>query len=112
MANYSAVKHQSNIFFEFTSVDTLIRKFIRQASEMVSLKKICEDHNEKRYLLTLHDYQRQLESISKIFMNFLDTKRITYGRFCFMSDQELIQMLEHVKDARSASKFINRCFFS
>lgn len=32
MANYSAVKHQSNVFFEFTSVDTSIKKFIRQVS--------------------------------------------------------------------------------
>jgi dynein heavy chain, axonemal len=112
MANYSAVKHQSNIFFEFTSVDTLIKKFIRQVSEMVSLRRLCEDHNDKRYLNTLEEYQRQLASISKIFMNFLDSKRITYGRFCFMSDQELIQMLEHVKDARSASRFISSCFFS
>lgn len=112
MANYSAVKHQSNVFFEFTSVDTLIKKFIRQASEMLSLKRFCEDHNDCRYMGMLEEYQRQLISISKIFMSFLDNKRATYGRFCFMSDLELIQMLEHVKDARTASKFINRCFYS
>jgi hypothetical protein len=32
MANYQAVKHQSNVFFEFTNVDQIIRKFIRQIS--------------------------------------------------------------------------------
>jgi hypothetical protein len=79
---------------------------------MLSLRRLCEDHKDGKYLSTLEEAERQLNSISKVFMNFLESKRILYGRFCFMSDQELIQMLELVKDARSASKFIPCCFYS
>jgi hypothetical protein len=43
-------------------------------------------------------------------MHFLEMKRSTYGRFCFMSDAEFIQVLEHVKDARSTSAYVHYCF--
>jgi len=50
MANSPAVKHQSNVFFDFTSADTIIKKFIRQVSEMPSLKKLCDDYHDRRYI--------------------------------------------------------------
>lgn len=53
MVNCPSVKHQSNVFFEFTSVDGAIKKFIRGVSEMVSLKRLCEDYAEGRYLRQL-----------------------------------------------------------
>lgn len=53
MANSPAVKHQSNVFFEFTSADSVIKKFIRQVSEMSSLKRLCDDYNDRRFMHTL-----------------------------------------------------------
>lgn len=53
MANSPAVKHQSNVFFEFTSADAVIKKFIRQVSEMSSLKRLCDDYNDRRFINTL-----------------------------------------------------------
>ena len=93
MCNYSAVKHQSNVYFDFTNVDGILRKFIRNISEMLSLRRLCDDHKERKQMGTLEECRRILELVSNNFMNFLELKRLTYGRFCFMSNQELIQML-------------------
>ena len=112
MTNYSAVKHQSNVYFDFTNVDGILRRFNRHISEMLSLKRLCEDHKDRKQMGILNECRRILDQVSNNFMNFLEQKRLTYGRFCFMSNQELIQMLEIVKDARSASKFIPCCFYS
>ena len=87
MLNYSAVKHQSNVFFDFTTVDLMIRKFNRQVSEMISLRRLCEDWKDRKYFGTLEECERILGNIAKNFSTFLDSKKVTYGRFCFMSDQ-------------------------
>jgi len=87
MTNYQAVKHQSNVYFDFNNADVLLRKFIRLISEMLSLRRLCEDHKERRFMGMLEEAEKYLSVVSKTFGNFLDTKRITYGRFCFMSDQ-------------------------
>lgn len=44
MTNCPAVKHQSNVFFDFTSVDHSVRKLIRHVGDMSSIKKICDDY--------------------------------------------------------------------
>lgn len=44
MTNCPAVKHQSNVYFDFTSVDSNIRKLIRYVSEMASVRKLCDDY--------------------------------------------------------------------
>ena len=53
MTNCPAVKHQSNVFFEFTSVDNGIKKLIKQVGDMFSLRKLCDDHKDQRYIRML-----------------------------------------------------------
>jgi hypothetical protein len=71
MTNCPAVKHQSNVFFDFTSVDHNIRKLIRQVGDMNSIKKICDDYIESRYTNILKDCEDQLKQINIRFNQFL-----------------------------------------
>ena len=50
MTNCPSVKHQSNVYFEFTALDNSIRKHNRQIHDLNSLKKIAEDYIDKKYL--------------------------------------------------------------
>lgn len=70
MTNCPSVKHQSNVYFEFTSVDTSLKKLNRQMSE-VSLKKIVDDKKDEKYLNLLMNCQRDLKEVNKTFNNFL-----------------------------------------
>jgi hypothetical protein len=71
MTNCPAVKHQSNVFFDFTSVDSSVRKLIRHVSEMNSLRKLCDDYSEGRYINILKDCEEQLKQINIVFNQFL-----------------------------------------
>lgn len=48
MTNCPSVKHQSNVYFEFTSVDQKMRKLIKQISDMSSMRKLVEDCVDKK----------------------------------------------------------------
>lgn len=48
MTNCPSVKHQSNVYFEFTSVDQKMRKLIKQISDMSSMRKLVDDHSDRR----------------------------------------------------------------
>ena len=53
MTNCPAVKHQSNVFFEFTSVDNSLKKLIKQVGDMSSLRKLADDHKDQKYMRIL-----------------------------------------------------------
>ena len=93
MTNCPSVKHQSNVYFEFTSVDNNIRKNNRQVNDMSSIKKIVDDYEEQRYMNLMLNCARDLREVNKTFDNFLEIKRNTYHRFFFLADQELITIL-------------------
>ena len=87
MTNCPSVKHQSNVYFEFTSLDNSIRKINRQTNDLLSLKKITEDHKDEKFLTILSNCDRDLIEVNKVFNNFLEMKRNTYNRFFFLADQ-------------------------
>jgi hypothetical protein len=53
MTNCPSVKHQSNVFFEFSSVDTIMKKLIKQVYDMSSMRKLVEDYDEKKNIQIL-----------------------------------------------------------
>ncbi len=53
MTTCPSVKHQSNVYYEFTSVDSMMKKLIKQISDMSSMRKLVEDHDEKKNIHTL-----------------------------------------------------------
>lgn len=71
MTNCPSVKHQSNVYFEFTSLDNSIRKHNRNINDLNTLKKIAEDYSEKRYLTLMYNIERDLKEVNKIFASFL-----------------------------------------
>jgi hypothetical protein len=48
--------------------------------------------------------------INRVFQNFLEAKRTTYNRFYFLTDEELVTIIENVKDSRSFAKYGGLCF--
>lgn len=109
MTNCPSVKHQSNVFFEFTSVDSSMKKLSRQMYD-VPLKKIVDDCKDTKFLNLLLNCERDLREVNKTFTNFLEMKRMTYHRFFFLADQELITILEKTKDGRTLAGYVGMCF--
>jgi dynein heavy chain len=110
MTNCPSVKHQSNVYFEFTSVDQKMRKLIKQISDMSSMRKLVDDYVDKKNIDILEICDSELKQINKTFQNFLEAKRSTYNRFYFLTDEELVSIIENVKDSRSMAKYGGYCF--
>jgi hypothetical protein len=53
MTNSPSVKHQSNVYFEFTGVDNSMKKLVKQISDMSSMRKLIEDYQETKFIQTL-----------------------------------------------------------
>lgn len=50
MINCPSVKHQSNVYFEFTGVDGNMKKLIKQVAEVHSLRKLVDDISDKQIM--------------------------------------------------------------
>lgn len=71
MTNCPSVKHQSNVYFEFTSMDTSLKKLNRQGHDMSSLRRFVDDYKDTKFLNLLKNCERDLIEVNKIFNNFL-----------------------------------------
>jgi len=64
MTSCPSVKHQSNVFYEFSSVDSTMKKMIKQISEMSSMRRLVEDYDEQKYFNTLLKCGTELKEIN------------------------------------------------
>lgn len=58
----------------------------------------------------MENIERDVRQVNKTFASFLEIKRNTYHRFFFLADQELINILENTKGAKSLAKYAGYCF--
>jgi hypothetical protein len=65
----------------------MMKKLIKQISDMSSMRKLIEDHSDKKNIHTLERCSSELKAINKTFQNFLEAKRATYNRFYFLTDE-------------------------
>lgn len=51
-----------------------------------------------------------MDKIQKSLEEYLETKRVLFPRFYFLSNDELLQILANSSDVRAVQKHINKCF--
>lgn len=91
----------------FFSADRSWRRVMSQARQNTLVVKFC---SEGTVLNALTDAVRTFESISKALTAYLDSKRLSFPRFFFLSDDELLQILSQTKDPRSVQPHLPKCF--
>ena len=91
----------------FQTVDKVWRKVMDATHKSPSVIAIGED---ERLCRSLRENNELLELVQKGLNDYLDTKRLAFPRFFFLSNDELLQILSETKDPLRVQPFVRKCF--
>ena len=93
---------------QFKNIDIGWRNIMEPASREPSLfDNISIDGTT---LIHFKDANKNLEEIQKSMHQYLETKRISFPRFFFLSDEDLLDILSQTKDPLRVQEHLNKCF--
>ena len=77
---------------------------------MVSQKNVLRATHEQGLQQMLSDMNEKLERIQRSLDMYLETKRQTFARFYFISNDDLLEILGQAKDPSSIQNHLKKCF--
>ena len=88
-------------------VDRLWRKTLAVAKASPHVLTVC---SSIKLLEQFQDSNKQLESVQKGLADYLETKRLAFARFFFLSNDELLQILSQTKNPLAVQPHLRKCF--
>ncbi|XP_032448113.1 dynein heavy chain 1, axonemal [Lynx canadensis] len=91
----------------YQTMERIWRKIMKNAYENREVINVCSD---QRLLDSLRDCNKLLDMVQKGLSEYLETKRGTFPRFYFLSDDELLEILSQTKDPTAVQPHLRKCF--
>ncbi|XP_043932324.1 dynein axonemal heavy chain 1 [Protopterus annectens] len=91
----------------YQTMERMWRKIMKNASENRQVISLCP---EPRLLENLRECNKLLEMVQKGLSEYLETKRGSFPRFYFLSDDELLEILSQTKDPTAVQPHLRKCF--
>jgi dynein heavy chain len=91
----------------FTTMDRTWRRIMNQAKQKPGVVEFCAD---AKLLDSFRECNKLLELVAKGLSAYLESKRIAFPRFFFLSDDELLQILSQTKDPTAVQPHLRKCF--
>lgn len=91
----------------FRAVDSTWRVSMAQTYEQPSCVAVAR---RKGFLHSLIEANKKLEIIQKGLNDYLETKRLAFPRFFFLSNDELLEILAETKDPLRVQPHLKKCF--
>ncbi|OQR95763.1 dynein heavy chain, partial [Thraustotheca clavata] len=95
---------------ESSLFDDVNSSYCRVTEAMAQAKNALKGTHLPKTLETLVDMQEKLDQIQKCLDQYLETKRMMFPRFYFLSNDDLLEILGHQKDPDQVQKHIKKCF--
>lgn len=92
---------------KFKAVDATWRKTMEKAVKNPEVLQVCQD---EELLKALSEANRHLEQVQKGLADYLETKRLAFARFFFLSNDELLQILSQTKNPLAVQPHLRKCF--
>ncbi|CAF1247347.1 unnamed protein product, partial [Didymodactylos carnosus] len=91
----------------YQTMERIWRKVMKQAKDNPEVITLCP---ESRLRDNLREANKLLEQVQKGLSEYLETKRMAFPRFYFLSDDELLQILSQTKDPKAVQPHLRKCF--
>ena len=91
----------------FGNVDNMWRNIMRQAAAAPACTQVVRIDRLLEQLTKAHG---MLESTMHSLNAYLETKRLYFSRFFFLSNDELLEILAETKDPHRVQKHLSKCF--
>ncbi|MEW5311652.1 MAG: hypothetical protein WDW38_003348 [Sanguina aurantia] len=91
----------------FRDMDDTWRRIMQQVKANAVMTEVAELPG---LLEDLQHCNRQLDVVEKGLNDFLDTKKMAFPRFFFLSNDELLEILSEAKDPVNVQPFVKKCF--
>ena len=91
----------------FGAVDRSWRKTLLRTKVSPGILRMCDD---RQLLETFRDANRVLDGVQKGLAEYLETKRLAFARFFFLSNDELLQILSQTKNPLAVQPHLRKCF--
>ncbi|GAX80571.1 hypothetical protein CEUSTIGMA_g8008.t1 [Chlamydomonas eustigma] len=91
----------------FSTVDRMWRKATETAKRNPLVLKVC---SSQKLLDQFAEANKLLESVQKGLSDYLETKRLAFARFFFLSNDELLQILSQSKNPLAVQPHLRKCF--
>lgn len=106
--NSEDIQHQLPLESKrFSSVDRMWRKTLQQAYVTPHILGMC---SSQKLLETYIESNKMLDSVQKGLADYLETKRLAFARFFFLSNDELLQILSQTKNPLAVQPHLRKCF--
>ncbi|RNF08530.1 dynein, axonemal, heavy polypeptide 1 [Trypanosoma rangeli] len=94
---------------QFTAVDELFRMLTMRAATTKNVYQICTDTG---VLEQIKKSNEAIDHIQKRLEDYLETKRVVFPRFYFLSNDELLSILSDVRNPKAVQPHLSKCFDS
>ena len=91
----------------YQTMDRMWRKMMAGAANNPNVITLCPD---ARLLENFRECNKLLEQVQKGLSEYLETKRASFPRFYFLSDDELLEILSQTKDPTAVQPHLRKCF--